>query len=93
MRSKLPTAKQQIQRAQQSRQDAVATNHRDLSSDEINFRITHANTLISMYESQRARNQRVINDATNDVRTCERMIAELTRDAKTLSTLIHMRRS
>lgn len=76
---------------QRERQAAVAVHHRDLSTEEIGARIEHAQTLLSMYDAQRTRNQRAISEAGSDLRTCDKMIDELQHDVSTLNALIRSR--
>lgn len=78
--------------ARKARQEAVRLNHRDLSTDEIATRIEHHQTLIGMYDAQRTRSQRAISEASNDVRTCDKMLDELRADVSTLSDIVKSRR-
>ena len=75
-----------------TRQEAVAMNHRDMSTEELAARINHASTLESLYVNQRTRNQRAIQEASSEVRTCDRMINELRADIATFNALIKQRR-
>jgi ribosome-binding protein aMBF1 (putative translation factor) len=85
-------AKPTKQQTRRARQEAVAINHRDMSTDEIAARINHHNTLISLYEAQRASNQKVVVDATAGLKTADRMLEELRADVATLSGIVKSRR-
>jgi len=78
--------------ARAARQAAVAVHNRDLSTDEIAFRIEHASTLRAMYSGQRDRSLANIREASADVKTCDKMIDELDADVATLRALVESRR-
>jgi hypothetical protein len=78
---------------QKARLSAVAEQHMNLSTAEIQSRIDHASTLVSMYDAQRVRAQRSIAEAQADIKTADKMIETLSADVDVMHQLVRLRQT
>jgi hypothetical protein len=90
--NKPPTKAQATAHAKRERQEAIEIKHRDLSTDEIQARVAHHQTLIALYEAQRGRNQQLVTDASLDIKACDLTLDELRNDVATLNSIVKARR-